>query len=99
MNSHIASVHSKQNCHICNEVFKSKAALINHVRKHLTNQLQYTYGVCQKDYKNIEDAKDLAINICRRAGNAKEKCTNGPNCKYHKEDRCSFEHDTVGEQP
>ena len=198
MNSHIASVHGKQNCHICSEVFTSKAALRNHVRKHLTNQLKYTCGVCQKDYKNIEDAKDHAMNVCgsiqekgatqesvlsenihecklcnvkfnsnstlekhtkekhecvdctkcnvifksqedyykhanncseicdpnmceycnmelvskaglikhmekckkkQKVGRAKDKCTNGPKCKYHKENRCSFEHDTEGEQP
>ena len=172
------------------------------MRKHLTNELKYTCGVCQKDYKSIEDAKDHAMNVCgsihekgatqervisenihecktcqvkfnsnsilvkhikenhvcvdcnkcnstfksqedvyKHANNCseicepnmcnycnmelvskaglikhmdkcrkkhsdasgkegrKEKCTNGPSCQYHKEDRCRFEHDTAGEQP
>ena len=34
------------------------------MRKHLTNELKSTCGVCQKDYKSIKDAKDHAMNVC-----------------------------------
>ena len=64
MKSHIAYVHSRQDCHLCAETFTSKAALRNHVKKHLNNELQYTCGVCNKNYKNIEDAKEHAMQVC-----------------------------------
>ena len=28
----------------------------------------------------------------------KEKCNNGPNCQYHKENRCNYAHDKTGEE-
>ena len=64
MESHIASVHSLHACHICNEVFTNKAAMRNHVNKHLKNELEYTCRVCKKVFKSIEEAKDHAIKAC-----------------------------------
>ena len=64
MDSHVAYVHSRHDCHICAEVFTSKAALRNYVKNHLNNELQYTCGVCNKNYKGIEDAKEHAMKVC-----------------------------------
>ena len=50
--------------YICNEVFTNKAAMRNHVNKHLKNELEYTCRVCKKVFKSIEEAKDHAIKAC-----------------------------------
>ena len=64
MESHIASAHSLQPCHICSEVFTSKAAMRNHVKKHLNNELEYICGVCKEAFTSIEEAKDHGTKVC-----------------------------------
>ena len=64
MDSHVTQVHSLQPCHICSEVFTSKAEMRNHVKKHLNNELEYSCGVCKMSFKTIEEAKDHAMKVC-----------------------------------
>ena len=76
MISHVAYVHSSFPCQICNEIFTSNAAMKNHVKKHLNNELRYTCGVCKNIYKTIEEAKDHAIKVCgsiQKSGSSREK--------------------------
>ena len=87
MDAHIAQVHSLQSCHICSEVFTSKAAMRNHVKKHLNNELEYTCGVCKKSFKTIEGAKDHAMKVC---GSIHEKEDMSSGKKQENSHTCKF---------
>ena len=85
MDSRVAQVHSLQSFHICSEVFTSKAAMRNHVKKHLNNELEYTYGVSKKSFKTIGESKDHAMKVCgsiheKEAMSSSKKQKNAHDC-------------------
>ena len=86
MESHVATVHCLQPCHICNEVFTSKAAMRNHVRKHLNNELEYICSVCKMVFKSIEEAKDHGTKVC---GSIYEKGADQPSKKLETTHECN----------
>ena len=99
LEKHMKEKHECVDCTKCNVTFKSQEDMYKHA-----NNCSEIIDPNMCEYCNMElVSKAGSIRLmekCKqkqRAGSAKEKCTNGPNCKYHKEDRCSFEHDTVGE--
>ena len=76
LDMHVATVHTNQNCHICEETFTSKAALRNHVRNHLMNTHEYSCKICNNKFKNLDDARANSTKPCgniRKQGPATEE--------------------------
>ena len=64
LDKHIATVHTNQNCHLCEETFTSKAALRNHVRNHLMNTHEYSCNICNNKFMNLDDARAHSTKPC-----------------------------------